>query len=108
MKPSLKFSLLVALLLLSTACRKGNRKIDPEFMPYVDQFESDAKAHRKAIHVQSNVRFGSTDRSKGQVGFCDGWGSVTIGREFWDVATERARIALVYHELGHCELGRAH
>lgn len=45
------------------------------------------------------------------VGFCRMGGytpRVTIDKTFWDKSNEDMRYELIYHELGHCILGREH
>jgi hypothetical protein len=90
------------------ACGKGvgPQVIDPAFVPYVKMFEEEALKHGKAIKVQSNIVFG--DPGKGHNGYCY-WGNVTIDKTQWDsYGREAEKITLIFHELGHCELGRLH
>lgn len=41
------------------------------------------------------------------IGYCEG-GNVVLGDSWWATATEVERRILVFHELGHCSLGRDH
>lgn len=53
--------------------------------------------------------FGKLEDPK--VGLCANYGThqnITIDQEFWDRASDLQKEVLVYHELGHCALGRDH
>jgi len=36
------------------------------------------------------------------------WGYIEVDREYWQVLSEYQKINLIFHELGHCVLGREH
>ena len=94
---------LIILTLLITACSEPSRfaGTDAAFTPYILEFESRAKTI-----TFFNVKFIS-DTSK--AGSCDlDNKSIYINREFWSTACDEQRRAIIFHELGHCVLGRYH
>lgn len=95
-----------------SACGRGvgSYSVDSAFEPYVRQFEQDAEAAGRSANVRAlSMHFGATARDSEQ-GFCaDGaTPQITINPKAWAEASETTRKVLVYHELGHCVLGRTH
>lgn len=91
----------------------GTAALDPDLQSLILEFGIDA-----GHPVISPVSFGDK-RVFVQLGMADdtvgvcipgefGLNSVILLRSYWDAAPEDARWALVFHELGHCELGRDH
>jgi len=87
---------------------------DPEFQGFVKGFYVDAMAHsEKFCIVLASVKFG-TDAPLGKadngdiIGLCDDQHNVRIWRPWWNQASEIAKEAVIYHELGHCVLGLEH
>lgn len=100
--------------------------IHPQLEPYVDGFRLDAERYTGGWSGLGPVRiidivdsFTNDELSKGAVGVCSRksnsskarWREIEILRSTFDRYTEqsphKAKI-LVYHELGHCVLGRGH
>jgi len=85
---------------------RTNITSDATFDPYVEQFEEDYGQYIGDIPIN----FAKLEDQK--IGVCYTWDSghaeVEIDPDFWKVATELEKKALIYHELGHCELGRDH
>lgn len=87
---------------------------DPEFKAHVKGFFVDAVAHsEKFCIILSSVKFG-TDAPLGVaeddevIGLCDSDHNIRIWRPWWNTASEIAKEAVIYHELGHCVLGLDH
>jgi hypothetical protein len=83
-----------------------------ELVGYVLEFE---RAWGRPVTVPTMVvqpqEIDSADGSENAVGVCrmtDQGPVVLIDSDYWHNATSTERWALVWHELGHCELGRPH
>lgn len=89
------------------------RSIPPEFQPYVDKFLSDAQAQgRTGVEIKYlDIKFGEIGED-GVDGDCEtgflSTPTITIVKRYWDRYPESLREVLLYHELGHCILGRGH
>lgn len=87
---------------------------DPAFTKYVQEFE-----HRGRVTMNDGsfsvgdipVNFGDTENPNFQ-GVCfeypDGTKEVIVKRSWWSAVSEEYRESLIFHELGHCRLGRDH
>ena len=81
----------------------------PEY--YLHKFYAD-----KSLYTQTCSSFPTVDVVLGDlpgsiIGLCDPRGKVhvvTVSREFWKKATNLQKEELMYHELGHCVLGKPH
>lgn len=87
---------------------------DKRLKPYVQAFEREAALVLDRPNFKVGdipVNFGDTENSD-FVGVCftyhDGSREVIIRKRWWDHADEKARQAIVFHELGHCRLDRGH
>jgi hypothetical protein len=109
-------SLLIVLLALVLAgCGSVPRlKTDPALEPYVESFK--AEARRRGVLTAPVVAVFDDLRhivppvaGKTVLGTCTS-GVVRIDRTYWAslATTDADREALMYHELGHCALGRGH
>jgi hypothetical protein len=84
------------------------------FLSYVSTFENYAKIElNNPSFVVSDVpiNFGDTENSE-YVGVCftysNGDKEIIIDKEWWDRVSPTSRESLIFHELGHCALNRAH
>ena len=81
--------------------------INKDFLPYVQSFE-DLWGHK----VKFSVIYG--DVPDEYIGVCKTWSDghkeVHIDKEWWEseYTNDTERLVLIYHELGHCALGRGH
>lgn len=87
--------------------------IEPEFKEIIKDFELDYYlATGKELKVNYPVNFGTmTGVSSEAVGVCyHKPREVVIRKSFWEDPTVSycQKIQLIYHELGHCSLGRGH
>lgn len=80
--------------------------IDAELEPYVQRFRATYN-----IDVTFSVNFGTMD-IPAHVGLCTTWSNgahaVTIEKKFFESANDTQREVLLFHELGHCRLGKNH
>lgn len=93
---------------------KQHAKTDTVFSPYVSQFENQAKVETGDKNFKVGdvpVNFGdTTDESfdGACLKYADGTKEVMIKKSWWDNANSVSRRIMVFHELGHCRLGRTH
>ena len=82
------------------------KKTDQEFKPYVKQFEMYYNNT-----VKTPIVFGDKFE-KSVVGVCITYSKhvkiIKINPRFWNKADDYEREALIFHELGHCELDKDH
>lgn len=106
--------ILPLLLLLNSGCGSGlaqkKHVIDPEFLQLVDLFELEQE-----VIVDIDIEFKKIDYPT--VGLCfysvgldnkkHGL-NIQIDPDFWNKSSNEQREELLFHELGHCILGRDH
>lgn len=87
---------------------------DPQFDKYKRSFEEDYYVETgqvistEAIHINLKDK---VDDKNSYVGICIIWPGgqdIIIKEAYWKTLSEFSRKAIVYHELGHCALGRTH
>lgn len=108
----MKSRLLILTLLLVSGCAKPRpdprdiRSTDPELVPYVHNFES------YLGHPVGDVPVAFVALPSPSVGLCvvysTGEKEIKIDPTYWSHIGFDERTALVFHELGHCVLGRDH
>ena len=81
-----------------------------EFTPYLQRFVQHSNQRGRPVSGDLNIVYGSFKGS--HLGMCDeGWlrsSHVEINRDAWRTASEPTREMMLFHELGHCLLGRSH
>lgn len=91
--------------------------IDPTFDVYVQRFIQEGKARGLDIDLESKnitIQFTNIDQqeSPNVVGMCSYDGhfhnDITIDLAFWQPASDLQKEFILFHELGHCYLYRAH
>lgn len=88
--------------------------IPSELAPYFLSFKEEASARGLAINYETaNVTAEISEIDQGSVaGTCTTNGHtirhIRIDQGFWDRAPQLQREMVIYHELGHCILGRGH
>lgn len=113
----MKRLLLLSLFILITACgqelsSRKNDTTDPALAPFVSRFEQAGKNYDPSFSVGDvPVNFGEIENPlhKGVcVTYTDGTKEIFIKKDWWDVQGDEFRESLIFHELGHCSLGREH
>jgi hypothetical protein len=104
--------ILAASLALSACGRKPVLEVAPELQPYVTEFEAISVEAGSAVKIQDLVAtFGTLDNPRSN-GVCELQTGeppkITIARNKWDRMSIEKRESLMFHELGHCILGRRH
>lgn len=110
----MKTLILLAAIVALTACAKveiddtiPQGAIGIDFQPFVDSFVNEGSRYGVAVDTRAlTVSFDST-LGEGSLGYCDK-GSVIINEKFWRTSVISDRESLLFHELGHCLLGRSH
>jgi hypothetical protein len=102
----MKIIILLSLLLL-TACSGFERTgyIDPEFILYVESFE-----RYKGSEIR-NMDIVFKDQEPPRVGICKYRGAsriIEIDPGYWERTSDYTKENLIFHELGHCDLGLGH
>src|SRR5688572_29801368 len=110
-----KFLLLISLigaLSLSACGREPTLEVDAELVPYVTEFESISVEAGSPVKIQDLIAgFGELDnpRSNGVCELQQGESpKIIIARTKWERMSIEKRESLIFHELGHCILGRKH
>jgi len=99
----------------------GNNSINNEFpnvdealWPYFQRFEEEAAARNIEVDLRDAYITGlisdiSTNHVLGQCSYSSSNPHlVTIDKPFWNQASDLSKEFVVFHELGHCYLGRLH
>jgi hypothetical protein len=98
------------MLLVVVGCGKSPSYVQPEVQEYVSRFEQAAAS--EGVHVDSSaliITLQDTGFSNNEQGICYfDRVTVTLNKKFWATAMDADKELLVFHELGHCLLGRQH
>lgn len=93
---------------------KRHGSTDPVFSSYVEQFEEKAKKETSNQNFKVGdipINFGDTT-DPSYDGVClvydDGTKEVIIKKSWWENRNLVSRRVMIFHELGHCRLGRKH
>lgn len=105
--------LFLILILITSACGSINKEIhqESEFIHFIKKFDAlyntDVLGNMSMVFVNNT----STPEVPNAIGWCY-WATnnrhIEINNSWWIYATYNQREALIFHELGHCALNRAH
>ena len=102
------------------SCAREKGTVDPSFEPFVARFQQEANKQGVGEGVQKElpfitIKFDDNARmaQSGAVGYCQVDGdekTIGISKEYWSSKYIKLsdQEAVVFHELGHCVLGRPH
>ncbi|MFD2935864.1 hypothetical protein [Spirosoma flavum] len=115
------FSLLTLLILTGlTGCQSSSQpepiqySVPAEAEPYVQSFRDEAKKHNSTVSTANLVVTYGATQSEDVCGQCllqsGKTPHITLSTDSfcWQQASQYERECLVFHELGHCLLGRTH
>lgn len=112
-----KLILIYSLSLLAGACAKQKLNIDPAFEPQFEAFQSDMRdIGIEATIDDLSIQFGEPENIPicgiGAVACCQTDGDttpqITVKKQYWDNYNSTERELLIFHEMGHCVVGREH
>lgn len=93
---------------------KKHDSTHPEIQPFVGHFEQYGRSELNDPSFRVGnipLNFGTPSNSSHD-GVCliysDGTKEIIIRKSWWDNANQMSRKVMVFHELGHCRLGRKH
>jgi len=100
----------VFFLLLAACGRAPTPEEKIEFEPYLRRFNAFSRQQGRSVFADISITYGNL---KGRhLGMCDeGWlraSRVEINRGAWKTSDDATREVMIFHELGHCVLGRPH
>lgn len=104
----------LSLAAISGCMKSDSAEIEAELQTYFDQFVAEAAARDQTIDVEALQISGYVEQieERGTLGQCksyaDGSKTVVIDQFYWRTASDEERQYVVFHELGHCALGRDH
>lgn len=103
------------LMTLAWSCsQENNNEIEAELQIHFDNFADEANARGVNVSLEDLDISGYVEHieQRGTLGQCksysDGSKQVVIDEPYWNRVDENEREYLVFHELGHCILGREH
>jgi hypothetical protein len=79
-----------------------------EFAPYVKTFMDTAKSRGYDPDLSGIDIYFAEDLPNQFIGVCYSTGSIFIKQSVWNKDDDTSREQLIWHELGHCALGKAH
>jgi len=113
--------LLIACFLYLASCSHSGRMFettDPEFMPILNEFWADS-AEFGGSQDRKNVPINFATTAIGRSATCKHYHyldygtrrtdiEILVNPHHWEISTDMDRKSMIYHELGHCLLGREH
>ena len=98
----LRYTLLILFVLTSCSLFKL-RQSDPILMEYVRHFEEQFQMtlHGVSINFDNLTSYDGNDNLN-TIGICTPTGNMYIDKKFFENASERERLSVIYHEIGHC------
>ena len=116
MKRNLINAIMIMILLHNISCDRDESivHIDPLLTDYIDRFYEEGE--KRAVDLdRSDPRLSAylesltSDEVLGQcITYTDGTRAVRIDENYWSTLTDLDKEYIVFHELGHCLLNRAH
>src|SRR5690606_5868720 len=100
------------LVLILVSCGQNDPRtvygVSIEVQPYLDEY-----LHHKGSPLNYPIAIQIVDKVPNATwaAVCTKWGEyrqIEIRRDIWDSSTYIMKLALVFHELGHCDLNRKH
>ena len=88
--------------------------VDSRLWPFFEQFETEAKLRGFNVNLNLSAISGSIDPLEGEhvAGQCTyssrNPNHVTVDDQFWSNSNDLFKEFIIFHELGHCFLGRGH
>ncbi len=111
MKSLLILLITISLMTVLSSCGKGTINVpvvDATLQPYVDTFNKYAKIYGAPQAILTTLTFAPTgELSSHTLAQCNfDQGKVIVNLETWPKYSDSVHEAMIFHELGHCVLGR--
>jgi len=112
-----ELALILSISLLFLNCEKESltinsyTKVSDELCPYFQRFEEEGAKREIAIDLEvEGIKAILTKLQDGHVGLCNRVGDreIIIDQDFWKKSSDLKKELIVFHELGHCYLGKSH
>ncbi len=111
----MKYLIPIFAILITISCSKEyGYDVDPEVQPFFDLYEKEAEARGITVDLEAEGIGAIVDfiRDNTTVGQCqnsdEGNRRILIDKAFWYDYDNYGKEFIVFHELGHCHLDRAH
>lgn len=111
----MRLIIIILTLLTLTACNEESRKhntTNQEFQRYVDQFKLDHETVLgSSVSFDVPINFESLTKSNTTAEcrtYPNGTKEIYVSKTAWESLDAYDRMGMIYHELGHCVLGRDH
>jgi hypothetical protein len=92
--------------------KKSYAGVDKRLWPLFDNFEKEGNSRNKNINLRATNITAVIQKIQGHIGMCDTIKNhskhIIIDIDFWNRSSDLSRELIVFHELGHCILGRGH
>lgn len=110
----------VSLILIFSSCRVEeasipNINVEEDFVPYVNAFIEEGAKRGHEIDFEDTgltIVFGNIPTASAScseiAGPNEGSHQIIVNKNAWEALNDTLRERLIFHELGHCELGRIH
>ncbi len=112
---SIKLTVLTVMVFLSWGCEKEYTvAVDAPLQPYVEAFIAEGAARNVQVDFGQGGLIATLDDIPGRsvAGQCytvqNGPNRIVVDAQQWSRTGAEGRELLIFHELGHCYLGRAH
>lgn len=114
---SLHIILGVGYALLCSSCGQSSSareepRVEEEIKEYYDRFQEYYGINPYYVSATFEEELVGDDGNEDVVGICKRWKSgkaeIVLERPYWNGLSDYGREELVFHELGHCVLGRGH
>lgn len=114
MKIHFRYSIFLLVILANLQCSKEPDLVDAELKIYLERFREEGSLRGINIDyekrpVEARIELHENDI---QLGWCnfdfETQHMIIINNLFWPILNDLEKEKLVFHELGHCVLGRAH
>ena len=109
------WKILLSTLILFTACTTDDEAevfVNEEFQYYFDRFEQAAAERGLNLDIEDLTAHITIISEQNVAGVCEtaqnGDRTIRVDDQFWYASDEWGREFVIFHELGHCVLGRGH
>lgn len=110
------FTLLFLITIILTSCallaKPRSTFIDQRLLPYVKKFKALSRKYGRSLDTNGLVVKFTSDIDFGTLGICSTGGGlgpeIRVSESAWFNSSPQEREMVIFHELGHCLLGRKH